>query len=180
MIDDFESKVMYGEKSNSTSDKFYLKDFYLDEEQRNETILSMTSSKKNIFFLTESHNLFLVDSTSLKTISESYSLPEPKDPIEFKEKDFNKIWSDREGNHCIIRHNNSIYYFNNELREPVILEKFTKLEICAIALDDRNTDSKTTKNFLAVDYDNKIYECCIDIVSEGKNKKEKIKDRIEE
>lgn len=50
MIDDFESKVMYGEKSNSTSDKFYLKDFYLDEEQRNETILSMTSSKKIYFF----------------------------------------------------------------------------------------------------------------------------------
>ena len=180
MIDDFESKIMYGEKANSTSDKFELKEFDLDEEQRNETIISMSSSRKNIFFLTESHNLFLVDSVSLKTISESYSLPDPKEPNVFKEKGFNKIWSDREGNHCIIRHNNAIYYFNNALRDPVELNELRKIEICAVALDDRNTDIKTTKNFLAVDYDNKIYECCVDIVSEGKNKREKIKARIEE
>ena len=181
MIDDFESKVMFKEKMTSTSDKFYLKEFDLDEEQRNETIISMTSSRKNIFFLTENHNLFLVDSVSLKTINESYSLPEPKEKNEFKEN-FNKIWTDREGNHCIIRHNNSIYYFNNSLKETVELEQFRNKEICAVALDDRNTEIKTTKNFLAVDYNNTIYECCIEIVEGGKNKKEKvkIKDTIEE
>ncbi len=34
---------------------------------------------------------------------------------------------------------------------------------------------------MAVDYDNKIYECCIEVaIPEGKNKKMKIKERIEE
>ena len=180
MIDDFEDRVMYGENVNSTSDKFSLTHFSLNEEQRNETIIAMCSSKKNIFFLTENHNLFLVDSISLQTINELYSLNEPKEANDFKEKDFNKIWSDREGNHCIIRHNNAIYYFNNSLKETFELNKIGKLEICAVSLDDKNTDLRTTKNFLAVDYDNKIYECCVDIISEGKNKKEKIKDSIEE
>ena len=181
MIDDLESKMLYEEKSTSTSNKFYLNEFNLASEQANETILSMASSKKNIFFLTKNHNIFLVDSISLKTINELYSLPEPKQPNEFKEKNFDKIWSDREGNHCIIRHNNTIYYFNNTTREPVELDKFRTIEICAVALDDRNTEIKTTKNFLAVDYDNKIYECCIEVaIPEGKNKKMKIKERIEE
>ena len=176
MIDDIESKVMNTEAYN-TSNKFNLRSFDLDEEQGKETIISMSSSKKNIFFLTENHNLFLADSVTLKTINELYSLPEPKESIEFKEKGFNKIWCDREGNHCIIRHNNSIYYFNNATRQVVELEKFRKIEICAVALDDKNTEYNTTKNFLAVDYDNKIYECCVEIIP---NKKEKIKERIEE
>ena len=79
MIDDFESKVMQRDKGNSTSDKFDLSVFDLNEEQRKETIIAMSSSKKFIFFLTENHNLFLVDGISLKPINESYTLPEPKE-----------------------------------------------------------------------------------------------------
>ena len=181
MIDDFENEfVNKQQKINATSDQYYLKQFNLDEEQRNETIISMSTSKKYIYFLTESHNLFVVDSVTLKTISESYSLPSPKEKSDFKEKNFNKIWPDREGNHCIIRHNNSIYYFNNSLKEAFELEQFKTKEICAVALDDKNTEIKTTKNFLAVDYNNTIYECCIEVTNEGKNKKIKIKDKIEE
>ena len=179
MIDDFESKVMQRDKGNSTSDKFDLSVFDLNEEQRKETIIAMSSSKKFIFFLTENHNLFLVDGISLKPINESYTLPEPKEKNEYKEI-YNKIWSDREGNHCIIRHNNSIYYFNYTLKEAFELEQFSNKEICAVALDDRNNDIKTTKNFLVVDYNNTIYECCIELAETGKNKKIKIKDRIEE
>ena len=180
MIDDLESKVMQRNNNvNSTSDKFYFEDFDLNEEQRKETIISMSSSKKNIFFLTVNHNIFVVDGLSLQPINENYTLPEPKEKNEYKEI-YNKIWSDREGNHCIIRHNNSIYYFNNSLKEAFELEQLRKKEICAVALDDRNVDIKTTKNFLAVDYNNTIYECCIDVTEGGKNKKSKIKEKIEE
>ena len=179
MIDDFESKVMQRDKGNSSSDKYYLAEIDLNEEQRKENIIAMSSSKKNIFFLTESHNLFVVDGPSLKPINETYTLPEPKEKNEYKEI-YNKIWSDREGNHCIIRHKNAIYYFNSTLKEAVELEQFSKKEICAVALDDRNLEIKTTKNFLAADYNNTLYECCIEIVEEKKSKKIKIKDRIEE
>ena len=57
MIDDFENEfVNKQQKINATSDQYYLKQFNLDEEQRNETIISMSTSKKYIYFLTESHN----------------------------------------------------------------------------------------------------------------------------
>ena len=174
MLDDYESGQTFEENTNSnTSDKFYLKKFELDEEQKKETIVSMTSSRKYIFFLTESHNIFLAKSNTLETISESFSLPNPREKNNFKDH-FNKIWVDREGNHCIIRHNDAIYYFNSELKESFELDGFRGKEICAVGLDDRNIETNTTKYFLAVDYDNKIYQCCIE-VAEGK-----VKDQIEE
>ena len=179
MIDDFESKIMNEENSKGTSDKFYLKEFDLSEEQKRETILSMATSKKYIYFLTGSHNIFRVNSVTLETISESYTLPDPKEKNDFKESNFNKIWADREGNHCIIRHNNAIYYFNCALQEIIELENFRGKEICAVALDDRNIEPKTTKNFLAVDYYNNIYECCVDVIIDEKSKKEKIVDSVE-
>ena len=179
MTEDFEANVEYEEKPNNPSDKFYLSKFDLDEDQSREIIVSMATSKKYIFFLTQSHNIFCVDSVSLQSTNETYTLPEPKEKNNFKEN-FDKIWTDREGNHCIIRHNNAIYYFNTYIKEPIELEIFRGKEICAIALDDRNTDVKTTKNFLAVDYNNKIYECCIEYITDEKTDKGKIQDKIEE
>jgi len=174
MLEDYESGQTFEENINvNTSDKYYLKKFELDEEQKKETIVSMASSRKYIFFLTESHNIFWAKSDTLKTINESFSLPNPKEKNNFKEH-FNKIWVDREGNHAIVRHNNAIYYFNSQLKESFELDGFRGKEICAVGLDDRNNETNTTKFFLAVDYDNKIYQCCIEVI-EGK-----VKEQIEE
>ena len=143
MLDDYESGQTFEENTNSnTSDKFYLKKFELDEEQKKETIISMASSRKYIFFLTESHNIFLAKSNTLETISESFSLPNPREKNNFKDH-FNKIWVDREGNHCIIRHNDAIYYFNSELKESFELDGFRGKEICAVGLDDRNIETNS-------------------------------------
>ena len=179
MLDDYETENVYEETSNKTSDRFFLKKFELDEEQKRETILSMASTRSYIYFLTKSHNIFRVNSVSLETISESYSIPDPKVKNNYKEH-FDKIWADREGNHCIIRHNNAIYYFNSGLKESYEIDNFRGKEICAIALDDRNTDTKSTKKFLAVDYDNTIYECSLDIVIDEKTKTKKIQEQVEE
>lgn len=179
MIEDFDSNEEYEERNNNPSDKFYLSKFDLDEDQSRERIVSMATSRKYIFFLTQSHNIFCVESESLQPTNETYTLPEPKGKGHFKEN-FDKIWTDREGNHCIIRHNNAIYYFNTYIKEPIELENFRGKEICAIALDDRNTEVKTTKNFLAVDYDNKIYECCIEYITDEKTEQGIIQDKIEE
>ena len=168
--DDYDSKPAFEDNSNSTtSDKFYLKRFELDEEQKKEKILSMASSRQYIYFLTESHNIFRAKSKTLETISESFSLPSPKGSYNYHEKNFNKIWVDREGNHCIVRHNGAIYYFNSQFKEPCEIENFKGKEICAVALDDRNTEINTTKYFLAVDYDNKIYQCRFEIVDNKVN-----------
>ena len=61
----------------------------------------------------------------------------------------------------------------------VELENFRGKEICAVALDDRNTDTKNTQNFLAVDYDNRIYECSIEIVQDEMSRTQKVQDQIE-
>ena len=179
MLDDYETRDLYEESSNKTSDRFFLKKFDLDESQKRETILSMASTRSYIYFLTKSHNIFRVNSVSLETISESYSLPDPKAKNHYKEH-FDKIWADREGNHCIIRHNNSIYYFNSSLKESFEIDNFKGKEICAIALDDRNTDNKSTKKFLAVDYDNTIYECSLEVVIDERTKMRKIQEQVEE
>ena len=174
MLEDYESRDVYENNNTNKVDKFNLQDFELEEEQKKETILSMATSKKFIFFLTQSHNIFCAESQTLATINESYSLPDPREKYNFKEYSFNKIWADREGNHCIIRHNNAIYYFNSKLKEAFEIDGLRGKEICAVALDDRNTDDKKTNYFLAVDYDNKIYQCSIEI-TDGR-----IQDKIEE
>ena len=180
MLEDYEIKDSYEEENKNVQkvdDKFILKKFALDPVQSKETIIAMATSKKFIFFLTQNHHIFCVDSKSLKAINELYSLPPPKEKNNYKEKNFNKIWADREGNHCIIRHDNTIYYFNSSLKQAFELKNFKGKEICAVGLDDRNTDTKTTKKFLAVDYNNTIYECCIEFVVDEFTKKRKCKSK---
>ena len=182
MLEDYEEKDINEEVNTNIpkeEDKFILKKFNLDPEQSKEPIVAMASSKKFIFFLTENHNIFCVDSKSLKIINEIYNLPSPKERGDFKEKNFNRIWADLEGNHCIIRHDNAMYYFNSTLKKAYELKNFKGKEICAVGLDDRNTETKTTKKFLAADYNNTIYECCVEFVVDEITKKEKFQDQIE-
>ena len=173
--DDYSGQV----NASNKPDKFPLKSFEISEGQRGEKILTMTASKNYIFFLTESNNIFLVKSDSLETINEAYTLPNPKGKNKFKEN-FDKIWVDLQGIHSIIRHNNTTYYFNSSSKESVELDIFKGKEICAVALDDRNTDVKSTNYFLAVDYNNKIYQCRIDIVKDELSGREKVSDKIDE
>ena len=179
MVENNGSKQVNEINSSNISNKFHIKKFEISEAQRGENILTMASSKKYIFFLTESNNIFLVKNESLEAINESYTLPKPKTKNKFKEN-FDKIWADLEGIHCIIRHNNTTYYFNSDRKKCVELAIFKGKEICAVALDDRNTNINTTNFFLAVDYNNKIYQCRIDIEKDELSKKEKVNDKIEE
>ena len=166
MLENYDLRQAFKNNSNDNiSDEFNLKKFELDEKQKKETIVSIASSRQYIFFLTQSHKIFLAESHTLKTINESYRLPSPKGEYNFQEKNFNKIWADREGIHCIIRHNNATYYFNSEVKKAFEIDIFRDKEICAVSLDDRNTDINTTKNFLVADYDNKIYQCIIDVTA---------------
>ena len=104
--DDYESEQKNEEISTNIPSKFSLKKLEFGEE--NETILAMTTSKNYIFFLTKEHNILLVNSKTLEYMNESHSLPKPKEKNEYQEKDFDKIWTDLEGIHCIIKHNNTI------------------------------------------------------------------------
>ena len=160
MIDDLESNLLNEDKVASTSNKFFLETFYLPRTQQNTSILSMSKSKRYIYLVTGKFELLRIESDTLKPIEQAYTIPASNSGKNFYEN-FTKIWTDREGNHSIIRANGGIYYFNSLGSVVKELKSFKDIEVCAVGFDDRNEDWKSTGNFLAADYLNNIYECSI-------------------
>ena len=168
MYDENENVIYESEHIKSTSNKFYLNRIgKLPGNQESLNIITMVSSKKYIYILTDKVELFCLESSTLRPVEKTFFI-KPNDKNEssiikkFKEN-FSKIWTDREGNHGIIRSNNKIYYFNINCSEIKELNIFKGIEICAVSFDDCNKDDESTGNFLATDYDNNIYECSISI-----------------
>ena len=166
MYDDIENHVIKKDKTTNTSNKFDLNDLKIPQFYKNCDILSISTSKKFIYLLTNRSEILCIESKTLKPIEQSFTIPSPSSESKtiFKEK-LNKIWTERSGNHSIIRYKDGIYYFNNQALSAKELKKFRDIEICAVAFDDRNNDTKNTGNFLVADYYNNIYECNISVES---------------
>ena len=64
----------------------------------------MSSSKKYLYLVTDNSEILCMESKNLNPIQQSFSITSPSnsDSAPFKEK-ITKIWTDREGNHNIIR-----------------------------------------------------------------------------
>ena len=165
MINDLESNLQT-ENIESTSDKFPIKqfNFNLPGVQQNLNILTMSTSKKYIYLITDHAELLSIESKSLNPIHQAYSIrsTDTTSKGNFREN-LTRIWTDRAGNHSIIRLGGKIYYFNCLLSEVRELNIFKGLEVCAIGFDDSNNNPNQTGNFLATDYNNNIYECSINI-----------------
>ena len=163
MLDDLETNLMQEDKSESTSNKFSLTPFNLPGSPQNVNILSMSVSKKFIYLVTDHSELLRIESDTLKPIQQAYSM-RPKDGKAGKFHEFfTKIWTDRAGNHSIIRDNGRIYYFNSFGSFVKELDSLRGIEVCAVGFDDRNTNKDTTGSFLLTDFNNNIYECNIKI-----------------
>ena len=168
MINDLESNIMSSDNTENNSDKFVIKSCDLQSTFQNLNIISMSTSKKNIYLFTDHAELYCIDSHTLKPIKQAYSIRSSDTPsnIQYKEH-FTRIWTDREGNHSIIRFCGKIYYFNclgNDIKE---LNIFKGIEIMAVGFDDSNVDPNNTGRFLAADYNNNIYECNISFIKKG-------------
>ena len=161
----------------SISTKLVINSFAMPEDIDNSTILSMTTSKKYIFLFTDSANLFRIENDSLKLL--------PPSPIQIAETKSNykenltKMWTERSGNHCIIRHNGVIYYFNNSVSSSKELKKLRDIDVCAVAFNDKNDDLKNTGNILVSDYYNNIYEYNIILDRVDSNGAIHLKEQIE-
>ena len=107
MLDDLESNIIKEEKAESTSNKFPLSRFNLPLSQQNVNVLSMSTSKKYIYLVTERSELLRFESETLKPIQQAFNIDPPQSPPKFYQN-LTKIWTDREGNHSIIRYNNGI------------------------------------------------------------------------
>ena len=164
MIDnDLESNVLDTPNNNNESDKFHLKPVSLPGSQ-NANIICMSTSKKYIYMVTERSELLCMESGNLKPIQQAYSIrsEDSGSSSRFKEN-IVRIWTDREGNHNIIRLGGKIFYFNPLMSEAKELDIFKGVEICAVSFDDNNESDTTTDKFLATDYNNRIYECSISL-----------------
>ena len=161
----------------SISTKLVINSFAMPEDIDNSTILSMTTSKKYIFLFTDSANLYRIENDSLKLL--------PPCPIQIAETKSNykenltKMWTERSGNHCIIRHNGVIYYFNNSVSSTKELKKLRDIDVCAVAFNDKNDDLKNTGNILVSDYYNNIYEYNIILDRVDSNGAIHLKEQIE-
>ena len=163
-LDDLEDNIMKEDNPKSTSDKFPLKKLILPNFQGK--IVSMSSSKKYLYFVTDIGELFRLKSRDLSSLNQAHKIrPESsKSSIPFKEK-FTKIWTDKEGNHSIIRYKNSMYYFNSDsgvVKELTCLKE-NQIEVCSVGFDENNNNILKTGNILITDYRNNIYEYSITI-----------------
>ena len=107
MLDDLESNIFQEDKVESTSDKFALTKFILPDSFQNVKILAMSASRKYIFLVSGNSELLRIESNTLRPINQAYTIPPPEEMSKFYEN-FTKIWTDREGNHSIIRLNKGI------------------------------------------------------------------------
>ena len=180
MLDDLESNIMKDDNIESTSNKFSLKHFNLPGSQQNINILSMSASKKFIYLVTDHSELLRIESNTLEPIQQAYSIKssENENSIKFHEP-LTKIWTDREGNHSIIRYNGRIYYFNSSGSNVKELNSLKDVEVCAVGFDDRNNNTENTGYFLVSDFNNNIYECNISIGKIETNGDYQVKDSKE-
>lgn len=148
----------------SSSNKFPMTQCMLPGSQQEVNILSMSSSKKNLYLVTDNAEVLCLESKTLNPIQQSFSITSSSSSSStlFKEN-FTKIWTDREGNHNIIRYKGKIYYFNILMNQAMEIESFKNTEICAVGFNDKNPSEKSTGLFLAADYNNNIYECIINL-----------------
>ena len=164
MLDDLENNFMKADQKEIASSQFVIKAFNFPGAQPNLNILSISSSKKYIYLLTDASELLRIESNTLKPIQQAYSIisSNSTNAPKFNET-FNKIWTDRVGNHSIIRYKGRIYYFNSKDTKVKELSSLAGIEVCAVGFDDRNENEDSTGNFLVTDYYNNIYECNISL-----------------
>ena len=171
MIDyDLDSNMTEYNNIESTSDKFPMKKCQLPETLENINILCMSSSKKYLYIITDNGEIICLKSDTLNPINESFSITSSNQSNSkpFKEK-FTKIWTDRAGNHNIIRYNDKIFYFNILCKKVKEIKSFKDIEICAVGFDDYNENQECTGIFLLADYNNNIYESIIKLEKKSEN-----------
>ena len=161
MIDDLETNVLKGETTDSTSDKFPLKNLNIGINN-NFNILSISASKKNIYIVTNNSELICIDNGTLKA-QQAYSITSNDTKSPKLNESYTKIWTDRGGNHNIIRYQGRIFYFNSSFSQIKEIEQLKSIDISIVSFDDRNDEVENTGYFLIVDFENCIFQCNIHI-----------------
>ena len=161
-MEDIFSNILKDDKIDKIQNnhQFPIKECRVPGEYQYINILSISVSKKYIYLIEEHGELLFLDSKTLNPFQFSFKISSFNNTYnpKFKEN-FTKIWTDREGNHNIIRYKGKIYYFNILNNKVEELKSLKNIEICAVGFDDTNENQNSTGIFLFADYNNNIYEC---------------------
>ena len=169
---DIENYIQEQEQQDGTSDLFELVLWPTDTVQSE--ILAINVSRRFLYIFTKKNEMFRIDFDKIDlTQGNAYTLPAEKDKGQAQDKTkepLTKIFCDPEGNHCFIKHNNRMYYFNGNHSKIKELSGLKDIDVYAMAFsfDEKSTDPKTTGEMLISDYNSNIYKYKIDVVGENK------------
>jgi hypothetical protein len=144
--------------SKNNPEHFIFEKLILQCVKDNSKIVFISASKTSLFVLMDDNILYLYDSKTFNQIKKFFQIPffSLKSPC-FENT---KIWTDRSGNHSIIRIDNKAFYVNTLIG---IKEVYKELIVSAVAFDDTIDDLYNTGLFLITDFSNSLYECNINI-----------------
>lgn len=166
---DVDNTVQEQYQHNGTSDLFEL--CHWPTETIQSDILAINATRKFLYVLTQKNEMYRIDYERIGSEANSYPLPPDKDKAQvnnkIKEK-MTKLFCDCEGNHCFIKHNGKMYYFNGNHSKIKELSALKDIDVCAMAFDEKIIDQKSTGEMLISDYSSSIYLYKLDAASETK------------
>lgn len=68
-----------------------------------------------------------------------------------------QLFSDKKGNHCILKYGKRVYYFSPYIKKLFEITELKETDIVAIGFDIKNDDQKSTGDMLVADSDNRIF-----------------------
>ena len=166
---DIENYIQDPGQQDRTSELFELSHWPTETVQND--IIAINASKRFLYILTRKNDVYRIEFGKSGSESNAYSLPTEKDRGQTGEKckeRLTKIFCDPEGNHCFIKHNHRMYYFNGNHSRLKELPELKDIEVYAMAFDEKNTDVKSTGDMLITDYNSNIYKYKVDVTGENK------------
>lgn len=134
-------------------------------------VTSTPSPNKKTFILTDKSIFYVIENTNLKKIKEyplqSEILRTGKiggNAINFQTKSVeSQIWSDKKGNHVIIKHKNICFYYNPFMNKKVeelqlIPPGNTLIQPYAVVFNEDKCQNENTGIFLISDFNSSIFE----------------------
>ena len=152
-------------------DKFPLQKIELAVQGRILFLTSTPSPNKKTFILTDKNLLYVIENNNFKKPKEYLLKSEmlnKKSPdgksIKYQTDSLeSQIWTDKKGNHAIIKYKNVSFYYNPSLPKKIevlnlIMSGNTLIQPYAVLFNENEVEKENTGIFLISDYNSAIYE----------------------
>ena len=132
-------------------------------------VTSIPFPNKKIFLLTDTDKFYIIENNNLSKpqvfqLKSDYLNSDKLKPIKFQTDSLeSQIWTDKKGNHVIIKYKRICFYYNPNLKkkiEELNLINFgnTLIQPYAVVFNEDKCNNRDTGIFLLSDYNSSIYE----------------------